>query len=78
MFIDSRNTVQLKNEQKEKAEKAIVIWEKIEKDIQKREEIVKDFQYSSTTFSETKLQIFSISDFSPKNISSKFIFDNKN
>ena len=35
LFIDSRNTVQLKNEQKEKAEKAIVIWEKIEKDIQK-------------------------------------------
>lgn len=55
LFIDSRNTVQLKNEQKEKAEKAIVIWEKIEKDIQKREEIVKDFQDLSNVLFQIKV-----------------------
>ena len=36
--------MQLKNEQKKKTEKAIVIWEEIEKDVQKKEGIVKDFQ----------------------------------
>ncbi len=55
LFIDSRNTVQLKNEQKEKAEKAIVIWEKIEKDIQKKEEIVKDFQDLSNVWFQIKV-----------------------
>lgn len=54
LFIDSRNTVQLKNEQKEKAEKAIVIWEKIEKIVQKREEIVKDFQDLSNVLFQIK------------------------
>lgn len=44
LFVDNRKTVQLKNEQKKKAEKAIVIWEEIEKDVQKKEGIVKDFQ----------------------------------
>lgn len=54
LFSDSRNTIQLKNEQKKKVEKAIAIWELIEKDVQKKEVIDKDFQDLSNVLVQTK------------------------
>ncbi|MBD5546961.1 MAG: AAA family ATPase [Lachnospiraceae bacterium] len=54
LFSDNRNTVQLKNEQKKEAEKAIEIWELIEKDVQKREVIDKDLQDLSNALIQIK------------------------
>lgn len=54
LFSNNRNTVLLKKQQKKETEKAIEIWEQIEKDKQEREKAAIKFQELSNVLSQIK------------------------